>query len=87
MEAGEELCISYGAPGQLTFVDAEAERVRAEEEEEARREGEGGFSGSGRVKWEGEGRGVVVVVGILDFVGVVVGGVGVSIVVCCGFEL
>lgn len=50
-------------------------------------EGEGGFSGSGRVKWEGEGRGVVVVVGILDFVGVVVGGVGVFIVVCCGFEL
>ncbi|KAM0689745.1 hypothetical protein Q7P36_010616 [Cladosporium allicinum] len=45
VEAGEELCISYGAPGQLTFVDAEAERVRAEEEEEARREGEGGFLG------------------------------------------
>ena len=45
VEAGEELCISYGAPGQLTFVGAEAERVRAEEEEEARREGEGGFLG------------------------------------------
>ena len=45
VEAGEELCISYGAPGQLTFGDAEAERVRAEGEEEARREGEGGFLG------------------------------------------
>ena len=42
MAAGEELCISYGAPGQLTFVDAEAERVRMEEEEEARREVEEG---------------------------------------------
>jgi hypothetical protein len=40
--AGEELCISYGAPGQLTFADAEAERVRMEEEEEARREVEEG---------------------------------------------
>ena len=40
--AGEELCISYGAPGQLTFVDAEAERVRAEEEDEVRRESEMG---------------------------------------------
>jgi SET domain-containing protein len=40
--AGEELCISYGAPGQLTFVDAEAERVRMEEAEEARREVEEG---------------------------------------------
>ena len=36
-------------------------------------EGERGFSGSGRVKWEGEGREVVVVVGILGFVGAVVG--------------
>ena len=46
VEAGEELCISYGAPGQLTFVVAEAERLRAEEEEEARREAEeGGFLG------------------------------------------
>lgn len=35
--AGEELCISYGAPGQLTFVDAEAEEARREEEEEAKR--------------------------------------------------
>jgi len=41
--AGEELCISYGAPGQLTFVDAEAEEARREEEEEERRvEAEGG---------------------------------------------
>lgn len=44
--AGEELCISYGAPGQLTFVDAEAERVREMEEEEERREGgSGGWLG------------------------------------------
>ncbi|KAL1586659.1 hypothetical protein WHR41_04469 [Cladosporium halotolerans] len=42
VEPGEELCISYGAPGQLTFVDAEAEAVRREEEEEERREVEGG---------------------------------------------
>ena len=35
--AGEELCISYGAPGQLTFVDAEAEEARRQEEEEERR--------------------------------------------------
>lgn len=40
--AGEELCISYGAPGQLTFVDAEAEAARKEEEEEERRLEEAG---------------------------------------------
>ena len=45
--AGEELCISYGAPGQLTFVDAEAEEARREEEEEERRvEGMGGVLGA-----------------------------------------
>jgi hypothetical protein len=46
--AGEELCISYGAPGQLTFVDAEAEEARREEEEEEKRlevEGLGGVLG------------------------------------------
>ncbi|KAM0715276.1 hypothetical protein Q7P37_008774 [Cladosporium fusiforme] len=45
VQAGEELCISYGAPGQLTFVDAEAEEVRREAEEEIRREREGGRAG------------------------------------------
>lgn len=45
--AGEELCISYGAPGQLTFVDAEAEEARREEEEEEKRlEGMGGVLGA-----------------------------------------
>lgn len=41
VEAGEELCISYGAPGQLTFEDVEAEVVRREAEEERKREGDG----------------------------------------------
>ena len=46
VEAGEELCISYGAPSQLTFVDAEAEEARREEEEEERRlEERGGVLG------------------------------------------
>lgn len=40
--AGEELCISYGPPGKLTFHDAEAEAVRRVEEEEERREMESG---------------------------------------------
>jgi SET domain-containing protein len=31
---GEELCISYGAPRQLTFVDAEAVAVAEAESEE-----------------------------------------------------
>ena len=45
--AGEELCISYGAPGQLTFVDAEAEEARRQEEEEERRvEAMGGMLGA-----------------------------------------
>lgn len=44
--AHEELCISYGSPGQLTFVDAEAEEARREEEEEERRmEERGGVLG------------------------------------------
>ena len=30
----EELCISYGAPGQLTFLDAEAYEVEREEADE-----------------------------------------------------
>ena len=42
---------------------------------------------AGRGGGGGEGREVVVVVGILDFIGVAVGGVGLFIVVCCGFEL
>ena len=47
MPAGEELCISYGAPGQLTFVDAEAEEARRQEEEEERRlEETGGVLGA-----------------------------------------
>jgi hypothetical protein len=47
VEAGEELCISYGAAGQLTFVDAEAEEARREYEEEERRlEREGGVLGA-----------------------------------------
>lgn len=37
VEAHEELCISYGAPGQLTFVDVEGELARREEEEEEKR--------------------------------------------------
>lgn len=54
VEAGEELCISYGAPGRLTFVDAEAEEVKRREEEEERREVEsvrnGGLGGLGGIE-------------------------------------
>lgn len=39
---GEELCISYGAPEHLTFVDVEGEERRKEEEAEERREREQG---------------------------------------------
>jgi len=38
VKAGEELCISYGAPEYLTFVDVEGEAERARDREDEERQ-------------------------------------------------
>lgn len=50
VQAGEELCISYGPPEHLTFVDVEGEARMAEDRaEEERERAEGGDGVLGRI--------------------------------------